>query len=132
MLKPWDNGWHTHYYNNYNDIKGPSFNNTVQDLRSVFHQIEPRPKTNSVVKFIKMKRKKSTVVSVPVGPSSDFWLGRYERVVPLSDEAILEKIIEKEEIELAIQEAECEESEKPFVSQAKEMLATRRSGLKVG
>jgi len=102
----------------------------TQDLRSVFHQIEPRPKTNSVVKFIKMKRKKSTVVSVPVGPSSDFWLGRYERVVPLSDEAILEKIIEKEEIELAIQEAECEESEKPFVSQAKEMLATRRSGLK--
>lgn len=103
----------------------------IQDLRSVFHQVEPRPKNNSVVKFIKMQRKKASVVSKAIGHVPEFWLDRYERVVSLSDATILEKIIEKEEIELACQEADCEESEKPFIAQAKEMLSTRRGALKV-
>ena len=103
----------------------------MKDLRSVFHQVEPRPKNNSVVKFIKMQRKKASVVSKAIGPVPEFWLDRYERVVSLSDATIIEKIIEKEEIELACQEADCEESEKPFIAQAKEMLSTRRSALKV-
>ena len=78
-----------------------------------------------------MQRKKASVISKAVGPVPEFWLDRYERVVSLSDATILEKIIEKEEIELACQEADCEESEKPFIAQAKEMLSTRRGALKV-
>ena len=78
-----------------------------------------------------MQRKKASVVSKAIGPVPEFWLDRYERVVSLSDATILEKIIEKEEIELACQEADCEESEKPFIAQAKEMLSTRRGALKI-
>lgn len=100
------------------------------DLRSVICDIEKRPRQNTKLDFVKMKRNKNTVVPVPQIPTVSNWLNRYERVISVSSEEILENIIEREEVQLVCQTVESEESEIPFIDQAKELLKARREQLK--
>merc|ERR1712228_555860 len=59
------------------------------------------------------------------------WLSRYDRVISVSASSILENVLEREEIELVCQTSDCEESEVPFIDQAKDLLKSRQSALAI-
>jgi len=50
-------------------------------------------------------------------------------VIATSANSILENVLDREEAELTCQTSDCEESEVPFIDQAKDLLKTRRSAL---
>lgn len=103
---------------------------TGSDLRSVICGVERRPKSNSSITFVKMRRDKNRIVPTPQSATSQHWLNRYERVVPVSRAALVENILDREEAELCCQLADCEPSEVPFIEQAKELLQTRLANFK--
>lgn len=101
----------------------------LSDLRSVICGVEKRPKLNSTVEFVKMKRTKNSVAAVPQAPVNSTWISRYDRVISVSAVSILENVLDREEAELACQSSECEESEVPFIDQAKDLLKSRQLAL---
>lgn len=103
---------------------------TASDLRSVICGVERRPKSNSSITFVKMRRDKNRIVPVPQSETTQNWINRYERVVPISRASLIENILDREEAELGCQLAECEPSEVPFIEQAKALLQTRRANFK--
>lgn len=101
----------------------------LTDLRSVICGVEKRPKLNSTIEFVKMKRTKNSVAALPQAPVNATWISRYDRVIATSATSILENVLDREEAELTCQTSDCEESEVPFIDQAKDLLKTRRSAL---
>lgn len=101
----------------------------MADLRSVICDIDERPKINSKIQLIKMKREKNQVAPVPIGPVKTEWLNQFDRVLKMDNNSILENIVVREEIELICQRADCETSEEAFVDQASTALASRRTYL---
>ena len=45
------------------------------------------------------------------------WLDRYQRLIPVSRDNLINNLLEREHAELAVQRAECEDSEIPFIEQ---------------
>ncbi|CAG5085688.1 Oidioi.mRNA.OKI2018_I69.PAR.g10966.t1.cds [Oikopleura dioica] len=102
------------------------------DLRSAILEVEKRPRKGTKVEFVKMNRERSSVVakmvSTKISENGSFF-GRYERIVEKKANEIISNVLDREEAELAVQEVDTEESERPFIQQAKQLVAQRKGEL---
>merc|ERR1712037_730816 len=77
----------------------------------------------------KMNRERALVVPKMMtskNTGNEAFIGRYERIVVKNSSEIIANVLDREEAELAVQEVDTEESERPFIEQAKGLIANRR------
>ena len=99
-------------------------------MRSIIGGEETLPKTGQKLDFVKMTCAKDSVnPSIVTKVESSDWLDRYQRLIPIKRDQLLENVVDRECAELSVQRSECEDSEVPFVEQALEELRQRRESL---
>ncbi|CBY19080.1 unnamed protein product [Oikopleura dioica] len=99
------------------------------DLRSAILEVEKRPRKGAVIEFVKMNRERALVVPKMMTTKNKedrSFLGRYERIVVKNSSAIISNVLDREEAELAVQDMDTEDSERPFIEQAKGLIANRK------
>lgn len=99
------------------------------DLRSAILEVEKRPRKGTKIEFVKMNRERALVVPKMMTAKNfedGAFIGRYERIVVKNSSEIISNVLDREEAELAVQEVDTEESERPFIEQAKGLIANRR------
>ena len=85
-------------------------------MRSIIGGEETLPKTGQKLDFVKMTCSKDSVnPSIVTKAESSDWLDRYQRLIPITRDQLLENVIDRECAELSVQRSECEDSEVPFV-----------------
>jgi len=99
------------------------------DLRSAILEVEKRPRKGAVIEFVKMNRERALVVPKMMTTKNKedrSFLGRYERIVVKNSSEIISNVLDREEAELAVQDMDTEDSERPFIEQAKGLIANRK------
>ena len=91
------------------------------ELRSIISGEETMPKSGVKLDFVKMTCSKDSINPSVVTSTDDDndWLDRYQRLIPVSRDNLIDNLLEREQAELAVQRAECEDSEIPFIEQEK-------------
>jgi len=103
------------------------------ELRSIISGEETMPKSGVKLDFVKMTCSKDSINPSVVTSTDDDndWLDRYQRLIPVSRDNLISNLLEREQAELAVQRAECEDSEIPFIEQAQDELNQRRASLEL-